>query len=137
MSDPPSEPDDTAPGDRARAAQKRADELRVRHGELAGGSLVTPQTVQMARDRAEQSLERAKAAHISASKHHHDAENAHLCAAAAHEQAALRADDVHGSRHQEAAERHRGAADKHETAAAVQFDAYVTADKDHPKEHPR
>ncbi|PRC51134.1 hypothetical protein C6A85_65690, partial [Mycobacterium sp. ITM-2017-0098] len=64
--------------------------------------------------------------------HHHDAEKAHLRAAATHEQAALRSDDVHGSRHQDAAERHRAAADSCLSAAAAQFEAYVTADKRRP-----
>jgi hypothetical protein len=128
----PPEPDYAVPENRARAAQKRADELRERHTELAGGNPVTSETVRTARQRAEQSLERAKAAHRSASEHHHDAENAHRRAAAAHEQAALRSDDKGGSHHQDAAERHRDAAEHHESAAALQFLEYLEADKAHP-----
>ncbi len=121
-----------APLDRARTAQRRADELRDRQCGLADGEPVTAETVATARERAERSLERAKAAHRSAAKHHLDAETAHLRAAAAHEQAALRADDRHGSAHQDAAEKHRDAAEAHEAAAALQLDEYLAAGKVRP-----
>ena len=121
------------PLDRARTAQQRAEELRRQtRAALASGKPVTAATVATARERAERSLERAKAAHLSAAKHHRDAESAHLRAAAAHEQAALGADDLHGSAHQDAAEQHREAAEAHEAAAALQFDEYLAAGKVRP-----
>ncbi len=118
----------TVPGRLSSAPKSCGD----RHATLASGKPVTAATVATARERAERSLERAKAAHLSAAKHHRDAESAHLRAAAAHEQAALGADDLHGSAHQDAAEQHREAAEAHEAAAALQFDEYLAAGKVRP-----
>lgn len=125
-----------APSARALAAQRRAEQLRLRHHELAEGTPVTEDTVRAARERAEESVNRAKAAHRAASTRHQEAERAHRNAAAAHEQAALRVDGIRGEAHQDAAEQHRDAADIHHTAAEVQYQEYITADERHPTPSP-
>lgn len=64
-------------------------ELRQRRAELAAGERPSPQSVNVARDRAEQSLRRAKDAHHAAAKRHEELARVHEQTANAYQRAAL------------------------------------------------
>ena len=112
-----------SPTDRGALARARADELRERSAELVAGIGATVQSVELARLRADQALDRSRNAHHAAADRHSDAGVAHRRAAAAHEQAVIHAcggsDD---DDHQDAAELHRDAARRQDAAATEERD---------------
>ncbi len=111
---------DRDPATRAEAARRRAQQLQQRRFELASGLPPDAGTLARARAHAEESLQRAKRAHLAAAEGHVHAGAAHRRAAAAHEQAAILAGDGAGEAHQDAAEVHRAAATEHDAAAIEQ-----------------
>lgn len=111
---------DCSAAQRAEMARARAHELRQRRADLERGLPADDATVERARRRAVEALERARCAHRACANGHTDARDAHLRAAAAHEQAAVFAGDGEAEFHQDVAEMHREAARRHDEAAAEQ-----------------
>lgn len=127
--------DSWAAGERAaaarrEAARRRIDELQQRRAELAAGMPSSPQTVETARRRALESLERVRQAHRDAAARHLDASAAHRRAAALHEQAALLAGDGPGEQHQDEAAAHRAEAAVHDAAARKEQQAEAACTQD-------
>jgi hypothetical protein len=106
-----------SPTSRAATAKARADELQQRRSELARGMPSNPESLLLARQRADEAMNRARLAHAAAAAKHVEAGDAHRRAAAAHEEAAMRAGDNAGAAHQDAAARHRDLAHRHDEAA--------------------
>ncbi len=105
---------------RGEAALRRIGELQKRRAELAAGMPPSPETVDRARLRALESLERVRKAHRDAAARHLNAGAAHRRAAASHEQAALSARDSATATHQDAAAVHRAEAAVHDAAATLE-----------------
>lgn len=103
----------SAPSARADRALRRLVELRERLLQFEQGLPATSVTVDLARAHARQAEERTERAWRSALCRHVGAWRAHLRAAAALEQTALRVSDAECDAMQTAAERHRDAAAEH------------------------
>ena len=97
------------PAKRAAQVEQRVEELRRRRGELAAGGRPSPETVDWARQRAEESLRHARDAHRAAAQRHEELARAHERRANFYQRAAMRA--TNGS------ERLQQAADEHWQAA--------------------
>ncbi|OBH47003.1 hypothetical protein [Mycobacterium mantenii] len=70
--------------------KKRVQELQQRRGQLAAGERPSPESVDLARHRAEESMRNAKDAHHAAAQRHEELARAHERAANNYQQAAMR-----------------------------------------------
>jgi hypothetical protein len=108
----------SSPAERAVQVEQRVKELRQRRAELAAGERPSPESVILARHRAEESLQFAVAAHHAAARRHEELARVHERMANAYQLAAM---DGRGSsaRLQQAADQHWQAAhDSHLGAIA-------------------
>ncbi|MGV0042271.1 hypothetical protein ACRU13_06090 [Mycobacterium colombiense] len=87
---------DASEGDGPRSARRtarikqRVQELRRRRGELAAGNRASPESVDVARQHAEESLRNAKDAHHAAAQRHQELARTHERTANNYQQAAMR-----------------------------------------------
>ncbi|WP_322859842.1 hypothetical protein U8D42_14975 [Mycobacterium europaeum] len=77
------------PSERAAKVQQRVKELNQRRAELAAGERPTPESVELAHRRAEESLLRAQAAHHAAAQRHEQLARVHEQTANSYQRAAL------------------------------------------------
>ena len=114
-----SAPGQSSPGQRAAQVERRVNELRQRREDLAAGPRPSPESVNVARDRAAESLRRAREAHHAAAQRHEELARVHEQTANTYQRAAM---DGHGS-----SARLQQAADQHWQAA---HDSYLDAVED-------
>jgi hypothetical protein len=96
--------------ERAAKAQKRVEELNQRRVELAAGEPPSPESVNVARQRAMEAMQRAKAAHHAAAERHDELARLHERMANDYQRAAMRGDDGPPEQLQAKADRHWQAA---------------------------
>lgn len=96
--------------DRTAKAEQRVEELRRRRAELAAGARPSPESVNLARQRAEESLHRAQDAHHAAAQRHEELARIHEQTANSYQLAAMRGADGSPDRLQDEADRHWQAA---------------------------
>ncbi|HTX94172.1 MAG TPA: hypothetical protein VME67_04585 [Mycobacterium sp.] len=104
-----STPEQSSPGERAAQVERRVKELRQRRAELAAGKRPSPESVNVARDRAADSLRRAKEAHHAAAQRHEELARVHEQTANTYQRAAL-AGNGSSARLRRAADQHWQAA---------------------------
>ena len=109
----------SSPAERAAQVEQRVKELRQRRAELAAGERPSPESVDFARHRAEESLKFALEAHHAAALRHEELARVHEQTANAYQRAAM---DGRGS-----PARLQIAADQHWQAA---HDSYLDAVED-------
>jgi len=90
--------------------EQRVEELRRRRAELASGERPSPESVDFARQRAEDSLHRAQDAHRAAGQRHEELARIHEHMANSYQQAAMRGDDGPPQALQQKADEHWQAA---------------------------
>ncbi|MBV8785175.1 MAG: hypothetical protein JOZ00_00620 [Mycobacterium sp.] len=105
----------SAPGrasssDRAAKVEQRVEELRRRRAQLAAGERPSVESVNFARQRAEDALQRARDAHHAAAQRHEELAQVHERTANSYQQAAMHGDDGPLHTLQEKADRHWQAA---------------------------
>ncbi|OBH03601.1 MULTISPECIES: hypothetical protein [unclassified Mycobacterium] len=77
------------PAERAAQVEQRVKELRNRRAELAAGQRPSPESVSLARHRAEESLQAAAAAHHAAAQRHEELARVHEQTANTYQRAAM------------------------------------------------
>jgi glycerophosphoryl diester phosphodiesterase len=95
---------------RAAKVEQRVEELRKRRAQLAAGERPSLESVNFARQRAEDALQRAREAHHAAAQRHEELAQVHERTANSYQQAAMHGDDGAPHTLQEKADRHWQAA---------------------------
>ena len=98
-----------SPALRAAQVEQRVKELRQRRAELAAGERPSPESVNVARHRAEESLQFAEDAHHAAARRHEELARVHERTANTYQRAAMQGPDS-SARLQNAADQHWQAA---------------------------
>ena len=96
--------------ERAAKLEQRVEELRQRRAQLAAGDRPSVESVNFARQRADEALQRARDAHQSAARRHEELAQVHERTANSYQRAAMHGDDGAPHKLQEKADRHWQAA---------------------------